>query len=123
MPLGKTPQIHAQNSEPNGINDTNGILHTSQDSTKENQNDMSLSKPEPNSKNFKCFYCSDGCFESDSERQNHIYIKHPGKSLTNNNIVSGSTIYRLGHSDVFACKNCKQSGDKWYMLTHVCRGQ
>src|SRR5215207_5465939 len=33
-------------------------------------------------------------------------------------IVYGSTIYRLGHSDIWACKNCKQTGDKWYMQKH-----
>jgi hypothetical protein len=27
-------------------------------------------------------------------------------------------IYRLGHSDLFACKNCNVKGDKWFMLEH-----
>jgi hypothetical protein len=33
-------------------------------------------------------------------------------------------IYRLGHSDLFACKNCNVKGDKWFMLTHpkYCKG-
>lgn len=30
------------------------------------------------------------------------------------------TIYRLGHSDTFACHNCKNKGDKWFMQKHVC---
>ena len=30
------------------------------------------------------------------------------------------TIYRLGHSDTFACHNCKNKGDKWFMLQHNC---
>ena len=29
-----------------------------------------------------------------------------------------NSIYRLGHSDLFACKSCKVKGDKWFMLTH-----
>ena len=33
------------------------------------------------------------------------------------------TIYRLGHSDTFACHNCKKTGDKWFMQTHDCRGK
>lgn len=34
------------------------------------------------------------------------------------------TVYRLGHSDLFACKDCKVKGDKWFMLTHpeYCKG-
>ena len=30
----------------------------------------------------------------------------------------GTTIYRLGHSDKFACHNCKKQGDKWFMGEH-----
>jgi hypothetical protein len=30
------------------------------------------------------------------------------------------TIYRLGHTDTFACKNCKQRGDRWFMQIHNC---
>lgn len=30
--------------------------------------------------------------------------------------------YRLGHSDKFACHNCKQKGDKWLMEGHQCSG-
>jgi hypothetical protein len=33
-----------------------------------------------------------------------------------------NSIYRLGHSDTFACHNCKQRGDKWYMRQHLCKG-
>jgi hypothetical protein len=29
-----------------------------------------------------------------------------------------ATIYRLGHSDTWACKDCNIKGDKWFMLTH-----
>jgi hypothetical protein len=34
------------------------------------------------------------------------------------------SIYRLGHSDLFACKNCNVKGDKWFMMKHpqYCRG-
>jgi hypothetical protein len=31
-------------------------------------------------------------------------------------------IYRLGHSDKFACHNCRIRGDKWDMEQHECRG-
>jgi hypothetical protein len=32
------------------------------------------------------------------------------------------TIYRLGHSDTWACKDCKQTGDIHYMKVHNCSG-
>jgi hypothetical protein len=36
--------------------------------------------------------------------------------------VESNPIYRLGHSDTWACHNCKQKGDKWFMQKHMCRG-
>jgi hypothetical protein len=33
-----------------------------------------------------------------------------------------NSIYRLGHSDTFACYNCRQTGDKWFMQKHLCIG-
>jgi hypothetical protein len=45
---------------------------------------------------------------------------------SNNSLPSCSgdsnSIYRLGYSDTFACHDCKQKGDKWFMQKHVCRG-
>jgi hypothetical protein len=35
----------------------------------------------------------------------------------------GTTIYRRGHSDTFACQNCRQRGDKWFMREHICNGK
>ena len=29
-----------------------------------------------------------------------------------------NSIYRIGHSDRWACNNCNVKGDKWFMLTH-----
>jgi hypothetical protein len=37
--------------------------------------------------------------------------------------TSSLPIYRLGHSDTFACKNCNLKGDIWFMGQHICRGQ
>ena len=33
------------------------------------------------------------------------------------------SIYRIRDTDIWACKNCKQRDDKWYMQQHICRGQ
>ncbi|HEY7082377.1 MAG TPA: hypothetical protein VH500_22025 [Nitrososphaeraceae archaeon] len=38
-----------------------------------------------------------------------------------NNLNISNTIYRLGHSDIFGCKNCKVKGDKFFMETHACK--
>ena len=32
-----------------------------------------------------------------------------------------NTIYRIGRSDNWACKNCRLKGDKWFMRQHLCR--
>lgn len=32
-----------------------------------------------------------------------------------------NSMYRLGHSGTFACHNCKQKGDKWFMQKHLCK--
>ena len=34
-----------------------------------------------------------------------------------------SAIYRIGHTDNWACHNCKQRGDTWFMQKHLCREQ
>jgi hypothetical protein len=52
-----------------------------------------------------------------SEGSEGIYRTFTG-ATTN----SPSPIYRLGQSDTFACHNCKQKGDKWFMGQHECSG-
>jgi hypothetical protein len=39
-------------------------------------------------------------------------------------VVIPDSIYRLGHSDKWACKNCNIRDDKWCMVKHpqYCRG-
>ena len=32
-----------------------------------------------------------------------------------------NSMYRLGYSGTFACHNCKQKGDKWFMQKHLCK--
>jgi hypothetical protein len=34
--------------------------------------------------------------------------------------VTPTAIYRLGHSDNFACKNCKIKADRFFMNSHIC---
>ncbi|HJT46889.1 MAG TPA: hypothetical protein VJ729_01815 [Nitrososphaeraceae archaeon] len=35
--------------------------------------------------------------------------------------IKQESLYRLGHSDTWACKNCIQKGDTWFMQQHICR--
>ena len=45
------------------------------------------------------------------------------KSLSDfhKDLNTSNTIYRLGHSDIFGCKNCKVKGDKFFMESHACK--
>jgi hypothetical protein len=38
-------------------------------------------------------------------------------------VITQSNIYRLGHTDRFACKNCSIVDDKWFMQKHLCKGR
>jgi hypothetical protein len=35
--------------------------------------------------------------------------------------ITSNFIYRLGHSDIFGCRNCKVTGDKFFMEEHACK--
>jgi hypothetical protein len=63
-------------------------------------------------------------YEQESEGQLHTLENKPAPITANNPvfITTGQSIYRLGHSDIFACHNCKQRGDKWFMINHHCKG-
>ena len=61
--------------------------------------------------------------------QNHAQNSSSGDSGYTGDIIhtspspSPSTIYRLGHSDTFACEKCNLKSDIWFMGQHICRGQ
>ena len=48
----------------------------------------------------------------------------PSVSVSNsylpNDLAKPNKIYRIGHSDNFACKHCNVRGDKFFMKTHAC---
>ena len=49
---------------------------------------------------------------------------HPTLSpMAEAGIGIGIGVYRLEHSDTFACHNCKMRGDKWFMEGHECSGK
>jgi hypothetical protein len=41
------------------------------------------------------------------------------KDQVENKIIN--SIYRLGRTHTWGCKNCKSSDDKWFMQKHPCR--
>lgn len=48
------------------------------------------------------------------------YSSEPSGSYYVSNLPRFNAIYRLGHSDTFACTNCKVRGDKFLMERHAC---
>ena len=38
-------------------------------------------------------------------------------------ITTNNTVYRLGHTATWACRNCKIKADKWFMQIHNCSGK
>lgn len=58
-------------------------------------------------------------FTQQNVQPSNSNIYPSGSSLSQDQL----TIFRLGHSDIFGCHNCKKTGDKWYMQTHNCSGK
>jgi hypothetical protein len=56
----------------------------------------------------------------------HLSLSSPPLSEITQNITEDNTqketIYRLGHSDTWACRNCKVRDDVWFMKIHRCSG-
>jgi hypothetical protein len=46
----------------------------------------------------------------------------PEPSPNTTTTAINQNIYRIGHSDKWACKNCKIVDDIWFMQVHNCRG-
>jgi hypothetical protein len=53
------------------------------------------------------------------------YSRYNPADVSSSNIITdvSNSIYRLGHSDSWACHNCKQIGDIHYMKQHLCSGK
>jgi len=47
-----------------------------------------------------------------------IEICNIGEAPREENLFS---IFAMGNSDRWSCENCKDRGDKWYMLRHTCK--
>jgi hypothetical protein len=60
-------------------------------------------------------------FQLEDNRKAGTSPKPSGPSEQSATITEKESIYRLGHSDTWACKNCKQKDDKWFMQKHNCR--
>jgi len=57
--------------------------------------------------------------EMPSGSQNVSHVSHASQ-LTQQQV--STPIYKLGRSDTWACKNCRQRGDIHYMKQHFCKG-
>ena len=58
---------------------------------------------------------------SDTSDRNEKQLQSSA-AISTNERAKLKTIYRIGYSDNFACKNCKVRGDKFFMKVHTCRG-
>jgi hypothetical protein len=54
--------------------------------------------------------------------QNVSHVSHTSHASQLIQRQVSTPIYRLGHSDTWACKNCRQRGDIHYMKQHFCKG-
>jgi hypothetical protein len=55
----------------------------------------------------------------DNKSQTGSYTSHISPTEEQEKILQ--SIYRLGHSDKWACKNCNLRDDKWGMIKHSCK--
>jgi hypothetical protein len=60
--------------------------------------------------------------KQDNDKQSARSLESSQPSLPSPNSTTNQNIYRLGHSDKWACKNCKIIDDGWFMRVHNCRG-
>jgi len=94
MPPVENIQNYAQKSENGGTGATGGILNISPD--------QELLQYNNNNRVQMIEQKTQAC--SPSQEQ-----------------INNVAIFRSGHSDTFACRYCKQRGDKWYMQKHYCQ--
>ncbi len=52
---------------------------------------------------------------------NHSEPSQPSSNITLKNKIK-EFIYRIGNTDVWACKKCAVRDDKWFMQIHPCKG-
>lgn len=58
---------------------------------------------------------------SDTSDRNEKQLQSSA-AISTNERAKLKTIYRIGYSDNFACKNCKVRADKFFMKVHTFRG-
>jgi hypothetical protein len=64
---------------------------------------------------------------NDEPFDNAIKLSEPSDPSVSNPTTNSkdptisNSIYRLGHSDIFGCKNCKVKGDKFFLESHICK--
>ena len=67
---------------------------------------------------YEALLLSDFCNPLNHEfKDKHLWIK---KARGLGASTGTDSIHRLGHSDTFACHNCKVTGDRWFMEKHCC---
>jgi hypothetical protein len=117
----------AQDGTSNGMNDMNGILRNPSGATPQNIMSNEIDKATTRSKDESENNEANNGTPNDMNDPNGILHNSAEPTVQNTNgIVSGDTtnpklppyVYRLGHSDRFACKYCSIKDDKWGMIKH-----
>jgi energy-coupling factor transporter ATP-binding protein EcfA2 len=99
----ETPEDHQDKDDTDNEKDSNTLSKNIQNIA---QNPANILKPEDNRNN--------------SVSPKPSLPSEPSAIITT---PQQSTIYRIGHTDNWACHNCKQRGDKWFMQNDSCRAQ
>jgi hypothetical protein len=115
---------HTNNNNENDNNDKNSCQHNTEKSLEKGQYDSI------NQTNNLSAYTPVASLASQSshylplDQTSEIEKETAATRTTTSSIVDiNQNIYRLGHSDSWACKYCKLKGDRWSMGQHMCKGQ
>jgi hypothetical protein len=105
IPTEKLAQNHAQNGNSDDTDNTDDTFHITSPLLTFNSYQQQLPYNNGNDK-------------TSSGTQTSLLT--PQQTTTTNDFAVAKTIFRLGRSDTFACHNCKNKGDKWFMQRHNC---
>ncbi len=110
---GEDRPISAEQTNPNNKEFVTVAATTTEDSIKMNNNNN-------NSSDLV------GCFWPNRHPQSSVEPSQPSQPSPQDNrdtAAVAKSIYRIhAHSDIFACNNCRLTGDKWEMRQHPCNG-
>jgi hypothetical protein len=61
--------------------------------------------------------------EEENSLQHKFQAENSSSIITTTALATNKVVYRLGRTDIWACKNCKIKADKHFMQIHDCSGK